>query len=618
MTAARIRPRGLPRRLAEAIDQLDYEQRSALAAEGNLVITAGPGSGKTRTVVSRAGYLLSTQISPLRGLATITYTNQAAAELREGLAGLGVDATRLFAGTMHSFCLAHVLPYASLAGVHLPALDRLMTRAQTRNLEQECADAVGVNVWALREDFPGLRRRVAAGEDVSREPAAYVRAVEHYETLCKRRDIWDFEGIVLNSVWLLENHPEIAEIVQAKFPVVMVDEYQDLGAGLHRLVELLLAAGTQVTAVGDVDQSIFGFTGGDPIYLEALGRRDDFTVHRLLTNYRCGSAVVAAAERTLDTARGYRADPRRTDPGVLEFKVVEGSAAEQARHVAAAVRQFLDAGLAADEIAVLVRNRKPLAPRVERELRSAGIPVQHGGLATGPTTELGRWLEAAALYAVRMSQPTEPGVPPEVGASRLLDRLEALRRVAGAPRAGEPRLERLTHLHTTLLGDSSTQGLAVRDWLRRVVDALGLEALAQDVGDPRSVDELSDLLATPEEVLLADLASDSAGTGRVVISTFHGAKGRTFSAVVIPGLTEGVVPPWTGPPSNRRRLTGRALEEERRGFYVALTRSRGSVLLQVSSSGVDNYGRLTQRGYSSFARQLADRLGVSLDGPHQP
>lgn len=605
--------RGLPRELAEVIKELDTEQRSVLTAEGNLVITAGPGSGKTRTVVARAGYLLSTQIQSPRGLAAITYTNQAASELREGLVQLGVDATqRLFAGTMHSFCLAQVLPYATLVGTSLPSLDRLMTRSQIRDLEQECADAVGVNVWGLRENFAGLRRRVAASEDVSNESPTYVRAVEHYEALCERRDVWDFETIVLSSMRLLEDHPEIAEVIQAKFPVVMIDEYQDLGAGLHRLVELLLASGVEITAVGDIDQSIFGFSGGDPVYLEELCRRDDFMARRLVTNYRCGSSVVAAAELTLDQPRGYSADPRRTDPGVIEFRVVEGSPSEQASNVVSSVRQFLDAGVAAEEIAVLVRYRKPLAPLIERGLRAAGIPVQHGGLATGPATELGRWLEAAALYAVRMLNPSAADLPPEVGASRLLDRLESLRRVAGNLRPSQSRLARVAQLHATLLGDSPTPDPTVRAWLRRVVELLDLHDLARDVGDPRSVDELNELLKTPEHVALADLASDSTGTGRVVISTFHGAKGRTFSAVVIPGLSEGVIPPWTGPPWKRAPKTGRALEEERRGFYVALTRSRGSVLLQVSSTGIDHQGHETRRGYSSFARQLADRLGTNL------
>ena len=564
-------------------------------------------------MVARAGHLISVQIRPPRGLATITYTNQAAAELREGLARLGVDASqRLFAGTMHSFCLAHVLPYAPHVGANLPPLDRLMTRSQIRDLEKECADAVDVNVWDLRTDFPGLRRRIAAGEDVSGDPPKYVLAADHYETLCQRRAVWDFEGIVLNSVRLLEEHPEIAEIIRAKFPVVMIDEYQDLGAGLHRLVDLLLATGVEITAVGDTDQSIFGFSGGDPRYLDKLSRRDDFTLRRLVTNYRCGRAVVEAAELTLDRARGYRADPDRADPGVLEFQVVEGSSGDQARHAVASVRQFLDAGIPPHEVAVLVRNRKPLAPMIEHELRSAGIPVRHGGLATGPATELGRWLEAAALYAVRMSDQTESGEPPELGASRLLDRLESLHRVAGRAKPNQPRLARVTHLHATLVGSVSKPNLPVCDWLRRVAAALELDDLAIQGGDPRSVDELHDLLASPKDVTLEDLALDSAGTGSVVISTFHGAKGRTFSAVVIPGLSEGVVPPWTGPVKKRKPKTGQALDEERRGFYVALTRSRGSVLLQLSSTGIDHQGYETRRGYSSFARQLADRLGASL------
>ncbi|QUL78047.1 ATP-dependent helicase [Brevibacterium sp. SMBL_HHYL_HB1] len=597
----------LPSALTEAIRELDAEQRSVLTAEGNLVITAGPGSGKTRTVVARAGCLLSTQIQPPRGLASITYTNQAASELREGLAQLGVTTRRLFAGTMHSFCLTQVLPYATLVGTYLPSLDRLMTTSQIKDLEQECADAVGINVWDLREGFPGLRRRVAASEDVSNEPEAYVHAVEHYEALCERRNVWDFEAIVLRSVRLLEDHPEIAEVIQAKFPIVMIDEYQDLGAGLHRLVELLLASGVEITAVGDADQSIFGFSGGDPVYLEELCRRDDFAMRRLVTNYRCGSAVVAAAELTLDRARGYSADP-----GVLEFRVAEGSSAEQAREVVSSVRQFLDAGLAAEEIAVLVRNRKPLAPLIERGLRFEGIPVQHGGLLAGPVTDVGRWLEAAALYAVRMSGQSDADLPPEVGVSQLLDRLESMRRIVGRPKPSQPRLARVAQLHASLLDGNPTLDLTMRSWLRQVVESLNLRDLAREVGDPRSVDELNGLLEAPEDVALASLASDSVGTGRVVMSTFHGAKGRTFSAVVIPGLSEGVVPPWSGPPWKRRPKTGRALEEERRGFYVALTRSRGSVLLQVSSTGVDHQGYEIQRGYSSFAQQLADRLGKNL------
>ena len=144
------------------------------------------------------------------------------------------------------------------------------------------------------------------------------------------------------------------------------------------------------------------------------------------------------------------------------------------------------------------------------------------------------------------------------------------------------------------------------------MDALDLEQLAQHVGDPRSITKLADMLETPEGIALTDLASDTAASGKVVISTFHGAKGREVSAVVIPGLTEGAVPPWVGPVRSRRPKTGRALDEERRGFCVALTRGRGRVVLQVSSSGVDHQRYEIRGGHSSFAVQLAQRLGTTL------
>jgi len=211
--------RGLPPRLAKGIKELDRYQRAALVAEGNLVIVAGPGSGKTRTVVARAGYLLSARISPLRGLATITYTNQAATELKEGLARLGVvEPERLFAGTLHSFCLAQVLPYARLVGVDLPGLDALTSEEEAKSLLQECADDEGVNYWALREVFTSLRRRLAADEDVSDHREAHLRAVQRYEAKCERLRIWDFEGIVLAAVRLLREHPEVAAVVKARFP----------------------------------------------------------------------------------------------------------------------------------------------------------------------------------------------------------------------------------------------------------------------------------------------------------------------------------------------------------------------------------------------------------------
>lgn len=603
---------GLPSRLAKGIAELDSHQREALITEGNLVIVAGPGSGKTRTVVARAGYLLSTRISPLRGLATITYTNQAATELKEGLARFGVvEPERLFAGTLHSFCLAHILPYARLVGIELPRLEALLDHKGKMDLLQECAEDEKAHYWGLREVFTVLRRRLAVGEDVKGYREDYIRAVRRYEAKCEQYRVWDFEGIVLKAVRLLQEHPEIAAVVKARFPIVMVDEYQDLGLGLHHLIETLLEVGVEVTAVGDADQSIYGWAGGDPEYLNTLCARSDFSVRRLITNYRCGSSVVAAAELVLAEERGWRADPNRKDPGTLEFQVVDGDSQEQAQQATQAVLNFLKAGVPPHEIAVLLRYRSPLGKLIKQRLADHSVAVRFEGESTAPTTGLGRWIEAAALYAISMTTTGESG-PPPLGANSLLDQLDALERSAGYPRRFDSRLARTTSLHRTLIGNGTSQTSTIQEWSRRVTDQFDLEGLAEKIGDSRAVEELRALTSGSEGAFLSELASDTKGTGKVVLSTYHGAKGRTFTSVILPGLAEGVVPPWDGPPWNQRPLRGDKLEEERRNFYVALTRSRGSVLFQLSPTGKNTRNEVIHRGYSTFATDLAASLGVQI------
>jgi hypothetical protein len=202
--------------------------------------------------------------------------------------------------------------------------------------------------------------------------------------------------------------------------------------------------------------------------------------------------------------------------------------------------------------------------------------------------------------------------PPPSGAGVLLDRLDGLKRLAGQGQSFSPWVARVAALHKSLLGAAPSRTITVREWSQRVAVDLSLTEIATSIGDPRTIRELDALTEAPEELMLTDLASDTAGTGRVVVSTYHGAKGRTFTAVVLPGLTEGVMPPWGKHYGRPVPLSGAKLDEERRTFYVALTRSRGSVLLQLSSSGQDNGKRPIQRGYSSFALELAASLGWQI------
>lgn len=192
-----------------------------------------------------------------------------------------------------------------------------------------------------------------------------------------------------------------------------------------------------------------------------------------------------------------------------------------------------------------------------------------------------------------------------------IGRLEILRRLAGRPRSVDKRLIQIASLHRTLL-KTATTSTRLPEWSQSVADDLELRQIANAMADPRAIGEIDSLMSASDDLLLTDLASDTAGTGKVALSTYHNAKGRTFTAVILPGLAEGVVPPWTGPPWDRRPLRGPKLEEERRNFYVALTRSRRSVQLQLSPTGLDTTRRAIEYGYSTFARELAASLGQSI------
>ncbi|MFC4125204.1 UvrD-helicase domain-containing protein [Nocardia rhizosphaerae] len=618
MTGNNARPTvRLPRMLADDIRDLDDDQQAAVTTVGNLVVIAGPGSGKTRTLVARAGYLLCSDISPLRGLAAITYTNQAALELHQRLARLGIsEPHRLFAGTLHTFCLSQVLPYAELMDVSLPGRDALMSSRDINELRDECAEVAGANRWALREVFAPLRRRMAAGEDVSDENPANVAAIQRYEYECDRLSIWDFDAVVFKSVALMREFPVVAAVVKAKYPTILIDEYQDLGAALHSLVELLVDSGVSVTAVGDADQSIFGFTGGDPRYMHALSQREDFAETRLETNYRCGSAVIAAAEVALAESRGWQADPARNDPGVIEIRISSGDSRTQARQAVTAVRGFLAAGVAPNEVAVLLRFRAPLGPLIHEELSVAGIQARLEGTSASLQSAIGKWLASCALYVTRVAEPYQGSAPLELspaGADVLLGELEHLRSQAGYAHSTMPVLRRMLALHKTLTDvEPGSTRYDVATWTARVAADCDLEPLAIRLGDNRNREELATLLSAEDGQPLDEIANDLESTGRVTIGTYHGAKGRTFTAVLLPALTEGVVPPWGRnygcpvPPAETK------VREERRSFYVALTRSRGSVLLHTTESGVDNRGDQIERGYSRFARELAQQLNLSL------
>lgn len=295
-------------------------QWDAYNSKGHCVVLAGPGSGKTKTLTVKLARMLAEDVKDPRGIACVTYNTECARELEQRLASLGVEpGGRVFVGTVHSFSLTQiVLPYAKVAKLGLPDGFTVATDYQQRvALENAFKRAIGgpenPQNWKLPMD---RHRRSILNRDSKawkeRDPDLS-GLVEEYEKELRAQGVIDFEDMPLLAMRALRDNEWLRKAILAKYPILAIDEYQDLGRPLHRMVlGLCFSTGIRLFAVGDVDQSIYGFTGAYPELLKELAEREDVQEVRLKLNYRCGSIlspprstrlVKSGATRRLTTPR---------------------------------------------------------------------------------------------------------------------------------------------------------------------------------------------------------------------------------------------------------------------------------------------------------------------------
>ncbi len=248
-------------------------QWKAYQSTGNCVILAGPGSGKTKTITVKIARLLAEDVRRPRRIACITYSNACVGELRSRLIKLGIDnSDRLLLSTVHSFCLTElVLPYAAMTGLDVPEPLVVASPAQARKLFGDAYRAqLGGNApnW-FRTACEKLRRTIPDRDgDEWREWSRERRVIEAYEALLLQNGLIDFDGLVLAGLQLIEKHAWVRRTIRAKYPVVVIDEYQDLGLPLHRIVLALLRAGVRIPARWKLQHGAYYYRV--PLGLEAM------------------------------------------------------------------------------------------------------------------------------------------------------------------------------------------------------------------------------------------------------------------------------------------------------------------------------------------------------------
>lgn len=584
-------------------------QWKAYQSKGNCVILAGPGSGKTKTLTVKMARMLAEDVRPPRGIACITYNNQCARELRRRLAALGVeDGRRASIGTLHSFCLQHIVsPYARIAGLSVPEpLNVATAEERERCLAGAVEKVVGANEnprdWVFRCD---VYRRTHLDRD---KPEWYgddeqaAKVIEDYERRLTVKGVVDFDAMVLLGLQLVERHAWVRKALRARFPVLVVDEYQDLGHALHRIVLCLcFTAGLRLVAVGDPDQSIYGFTGAEPALLQELAQRDGIEPVQLQLNYRCGPTIIRASEIALGESRGFRSG--MDEVGTLDIHHRPNGTDDQAAFICDTIIPGAlkrRKGRRMGDIAVLYRSQYD-GNEIAKAVEARGwdfIRIDQGN--PYPRSPVVFWLEDCAAWCAGGWKSGEP---------RLSDLVRTWLNFNETVTAG-PAQRVLQRDLVKFLHGHRTPDQPLRDWLSDFQSAVLDSSLSHEPrlrDDAVAVTKLSEVCA--EDARLAGFTVSAfggqGGTGtHLNLLTLHAAKGLEFDVVILPFLEEGILP-------NYRSNTEAKLREDRRLFYVGLTRARHEVHLVYSGWYRTPYGSIKNNGVSRFVTDVRASVSTS-------
>ncbi len=577
------------------------EQWRAFESQGHCVTLAGPGSGKTKVLTTKMARILREDVREPRGVACVTYNNECARELVRRLHRLGVaDRPNVFVGTLHRFCLRFVLrPLATHLGIDVPRPIRVASEAERGSALDAAVREIGVYARDFKSTFVPFRRNALTREDGREgwEPGdrGLTDVCLAYERRLRAIGSIDFDDIVLLSVRAIERSAIARQCLRARFPVLFVDEYQDLGLPLHRLVNVLaFGGGVRLFAVGDPDQSIYGFAGARPSLLHELSQRDEVERVELRTNYRSGRRIVAASEHALGVERRFRAESPE-DGEVVITACPDGLDAQVAHAVGTLIPNARRVGKRFGDIALLYPTQQE-GDALERALRDAAIPYvrldKGAGYRRTPTVQ---WIEELAAWCCGG---WKDGTPP---VSRLMRTWAELLSLATDQEAFAARraLVRFAFSNRNPSGAANT-------WLQRLreeVLASRLSLLDQDEQD--AVAELFAACSLEGNLAGLDIgmfAGKSGSPDHVVLMNLHTSKGTEFSTVVLVGMDDGRMPIYLA-------QTADAVAEQRRLFFVGVSRAKHAVHLLYSGWTKNQYGRRYDLGPSPFVVELERKLG---------
>lgn len=625
---------------------LNPDQEEAVYHPGGpLLVVAGAGSGKTRVLTQRVAWLMSQGVHP-QAILAITFTNKAAEEMRERVAGLvGPMARNMWVTTFHKACVrilrqhAEVLGYPKQFTIYDSSDSKRLIGYVIRDMNLDPKKfpskeaQSSISLWKNELITPAVAHDTAPHISARRKAEIYTE----YQNRLLKAGAMDFDDLLVNVVRLFEKNPDILRMYQERFQHILIDEYQDTNQAQNRIVLMLGQLHKNVCVVGDSDQSIYKFRGADMRNIDQFENAfGEATVVVLAQNYRSTQTILSAANAVISQNAGRRPKDLWTSSGsgekIVRYYANDGY--DEARYIANTAKELHDdENRAWGEIAIMYRTNAQ-SNLIEQVLSEAKIPYKVvGGTKFYERKEIKdaiAYLKAGANPLDEISIKRVLNVPKRgigdtsigkldaFAAANGISFIDALRRcteagVAGAASRGITSFVALiAEMHGNLTdGPAALIELALTnsgyfDELAEsgtIEDAGRLENLHELISSTREKANVEEFL---EEIALQADTDDLGPENQVVLMTLHSAKGLEFPCVFLVGCEEGIFP------HNRALIDPAELEEERRLAYVGLTRARERLFVthawQRMLYGQSQYNP-PSRFLGEIPEQLFDRQG---------
>jgi DNA helicase-2/ATP-dependent DNA helicase PcrA len=530
----------------EILAALDPDQRAvALASRGPVCVIAGAGTGKTRAITHRIAYAAAIGTMDPQKVLALTFTAKAAGEMRARLRSLGVPTVA--ARTIHSAALKQLLYFwPSVFGGRTPDLMTTKTgflteainraglsdsvRATNRELMRDIASEIEwakVSQVAPSDYVDEISKRMQKPRVL---PEQMVQIYTAYESIKKQELAIDFEDVLLLCAAMLEEEREVRERVQDQYRYFTIDEYQDVSPIQQRLINAWLGKRNDICVVGDPAQTIYSFAGATPVFLNTFTQRfPDAEVIRLSTGYRSTPEITFAANALLRHGAMGQELVAQNEHGTQPSVVGYSDEASEVNGVLSEITDLLSAGTPPHEVAILARTNSHLNS-VERAMQKVNLP-----------------------YQVRSTE-------------RFFDRREVrdflseVRKASVIPAQGQGWIDELRTLAQPYLTGEAIDGIAALLHLARELDD-------DDNFTPKT---LRGYLREVED----RVQQNNPPTMPVVtLATLHAAKGLEWERVFLIGASEGQLP-----------VSDASIDEERRLFYVGITRAKADLHISYRKS----------------------------------